>query len=414
MWSPQPTANSICIKNIASVLKQRGWAVYINAFEGTPRQESETIDGIHIAYTRPALSRQLMTRAMFTADSRKKGFFRAMGIFLNRVTRIICMPCYPIAAPIFAKRWSRNICKQVRENDIDVIVSVNAPLDSIAAGYLVKKACPKVNWVAYYIDGGSNYGKEQTFLAIKKKMQKKSVRWENRVLSDADKIIVMEGHSAFYTKELSTSNRSRLEVLNVPLFDVQQLRRNEKPRKSSDKEIWTYTGTISSSFSDPGKLFSWFLQYSNHHRAELHMYGSTNMDAFLEAHCDHKSIFYHGLIPHDRVDSILSHSDVLVYFRSERLDSVSGKFFEYLMYRKPIVYFGPKDDINWRQLEKYPLGLAIDQDTGEQTKAFDTVFSDGVIPTADMLESIFYMSTPDAFADALDGIGKVRHDIEVR
>lgn len=72
MWSPQATANSVCVKNIADVLKRRNWEVYVDAFEGKTGQQSEVIDGIFVEYTRPGLSRQLLTRAKFIDDSIKK------------------------------------------------------------------------------------------------------------------------------------------------------------------------------------------------------------------------------------------------------------------------------------------------------------------------------------------------------
>lgn len=400
MWSPRLTANSICVKNIASVLRQRGWEVYVNAFEGKTGQEDETVDGVHIEYTRPALPRRLITQAMFTSKLRKRKLIGFAGILLNRATRIIGMPCYPIVNPIFAKRWSRRVVEQIQKNNIDVVVSVNAPPDSIAAGYLAKGECPEVKWIAYYIDGGSNYGKEQSFLWAKQRLQKKAVKWENAVLAAADKIVVMEGHSAFYLKVLSPSNCLKLKVLNVPLFNTQQIQPGIRER--TGEEIWTYMGSIRDGFYDPEKFFSWFGQYSKNHNAELHLYGTTNMEDYLRTRCNGKELFYHGSVSHDRVSGILANSDVLCYFRSERLDSVSGKFFEYLMYRKPIVYFGPKGDINWRQIEKYPLGIAIDQDTGEQTKTFDDIFNSNCVISDDLLRREFYTSTPEAFVDVVE------------
>lgn len=405
-WTPQPTANAICIKNIASVLIQRGWNVYVNAFEEKRGQKKEVVDGIQIEYTRPTLSRQWITRAMLMSDQRKKNVVGNAGILLNRITRFLCLPFYPVVAPIFSKRWSKKVIQQIRENEIDFVVSVNAPLDSVAAGYFVKKKCAKVKWIAYYIDGGSNYGKEQNFLTIKRKLQKKSVRWENKVLSIADKIVIMEGHSEFYKKVLNPANRARLKILNVPLFHMQRMPKSDHQSNQSNKEIWTYAGTIREEFCNPAALFSWFFQYSENRDAELHLYGSTNMDDFLRSHCDNKHIYYHGLASHEHVKQVLADSDVLLYFRSEKLDSVSGKFFEYLMYHKPIVYFGPKDDINWRQLEKYPLGVAIDEKTWEQTNSFDEIFHNEEVVSDDMLKTIFYTSTPSAFADMIENIEK--------
>lgn len=408
-WSAHPTANVICVKNITRVLQQRGWDVYVNAFADKRGQKSETQDGIHIEYTNPALSRQLIARSNFVTDKRKAKIIRTCGILLNRITRLFFLPVYPIAAPLFTFLWSRRVLRQTLSNAIDTIISVNAPLDSVAAAYLVKKKYSNVKWIAYYIDGGSNYGKEQNFLSAKKKLQKKSIKWENTVLSYANKIVVMEGHSYYYKSILSDENLKCLEVLNVPLFCAQvadQKSLIQIDRKSKKKEIWTYMGTIRSGFYHPGKLFTWFLRYCNSHNAELHLYGATNLDGYLMRNCDKQHIFYHGAVSHDRADEILRNSDVLVYFRSERLDSVSGKFFEYLMYHKPIVYFGPKNDINWMQLVKYPLGVAIDQETEESTKQLDMIINKKVDLSNDLLRRIYYTSTPEAFVNMIEDAEK--------
>lgn len=404
MWSPQPTANVICVKNIASVLIERGYKVYANAFEGEPKQCKNVIDGVDIVYTKPSLARAMITKAMYASNPIKKLIYNKIGIALNRITRLIFLPFYPIVAPSFSKRWSEKICKQIAGNNIDIVISVNAPLDSIATGYLVKKKCPYVKWVAYYIDGGSNYGKEQSFLTLKMMLQRKSIKWENKVLELADKIIIMEGHADYYRSVLTKSNFFRMKVLNVPLFNISQMSSDSHCFENSDKEIWTYMGTIRRGFYDPQKLFSWFEEYSRSHNAELHLYGATNMDEFIRKNSDGKHIIYHGLIPHDEVEKILNKSNVLVYFRSEKIDSVSGKFFEYIMFQKPIVYFGPKNDINWIQLQKYPLGVAIDQDTGEQTKSLDLIFNKKYTVSKELLWKNYYTSTPDAFADVIDKI----------
>lgn len=409
MWSPQPTANAICIKNIAHVLQQRGWEIYVNAFAGEHGQKSETQDGVHIEYTRPAISRQLIAKSNFVANKRKAKIIRTCGILLNRITRLIFLPVYPVTAPLFTFLWSRRVLRQTLSNAIDTIISVNAPLDSVAAAYLVKKKYSNVKWIAYYIDGGSNYGKEQNFLGVKKKLQKKSIKWENTVLSYADKIVVMEGHSKYYKSVLSDRNLDHLEVLNVPLFCTQVVEQKgsiQTNYKSKKREVWTYMGTIRDGFYHPGKLFAWFLEYCNTHNAELHLYGTTDIEDYLVRNCDKKHIFYHGVVTHDCVDKILRKSDVLVYFRSERLDSVSGKFFEYLMYHKPIVYFGPKDDINWTQLVKYPLGVAIDQDTEESTNRLDAIINRKVNLSRDILRRTYYTSTPEAFVDMIEDAEK--------
>ena len=153
----------------------------------------------------------------------------------------------------------------------------------------------------------------------------------------------MEGHSKYYKSILSENNIDKMQTLNVPLFNTSKMHSDIKKNTKSDKEIWTYMGSIRTGLYDPRKLIEWFKKYCESRNAELHIYGGTNMENVLQQECDNITIFYHGLIPHSQVDNVLKQSDILVYFSSEILDSVSGKFFEYLMYQKPIVYFGFKD-----------------------------------------------------------------------
>lgn len=402
MWSPKPTANSICVQNIASVLQKRGWKVYINAFEGKEGQTKESVDGIEIEYTRPSFPRFLLTKAVYTSNDMYKSFLNKAGVICNRLTRLIFLPAYPVAAPLFAKKWSERIRKQVLENDIDIVVSVNAPFDSLAAGYLVKQKMPSIKWIAYYIDSGTNYGKDQSLLKLKKILQQKATRWENKILSLADKIIIMEGHKHYYEDILNASNKSRMTVLNVPLFNVQKISSKMSSFGQNKKEIWTYMGSIRSGFYNPQKLFSWFREYCKFHNAELHLYGATNMEKWLLENCDRATIFYHGLIAHNEVDEVLKRSDVLLYFRSEKLDSISGKFFEYLMYQKPVVYFGFPNDINWKQVTKYPLGIAIDESSNKQDIDLEMLKKQTQAISKDLLWKLYYNSTPDAFADAID------------
>lgn len=405
MWKPNPTANSVCVKNIAAVFKEHGWDVYVSAFDGGHIIDDDEEDNIKVEYIRPPKSREIINKSMFASNSKKRNMLRFMGVLLNRISRLFYLKFYPIVDPIFVRRWSEMVCKQIKANNIDVIVSVNAPLDSIATGNLIKQKNPNIKWVAYYIDGGSNYGAEQSFLKIKRHLQKKAIKWENEVLKLADKIIIMEGHANYYKTYLNSNNLSKMQVLNVPLFNTQNTILEENVSTKKRKEIWTYMGTIRTGFYDPSKFFKWFEEYSVKNNAVLNVYGTTNMEKLLKTYSESNVIKYYGSIPHSQVDAILKESDVLCYFRSERLDSVSGKFFEYLMYRKPIVYFGPFGDINWKQLDKYPLGIAINQEDGSTTKDISSVLNSNIKISKEFLIEQYYTSTPEAFLDVIDDFG---------
>lgn len=388
-------------------MQKNGWKIWVNAFKSEKAQKTSNENDIHTSYTRPALARWMITISQATSHHFLSLLLSKGGIFVNRICRMVVLPFYPIVSPCFSWRWVRSAIQQIDKNDISVLVSVNAPLDSIFTGYLIKLKRPNLIWIAYYIDGGSNYGVEQSFLYIKKILQKKAVKWENRKLAAADAIVVMDGHSKYYLSSLDSGNLSKLHIMNVPLFC--RKKSIEHKQAAANKTIrWVYAGSIREGVYDPGKLFTWFGEYASTHKAELHIYGQTTMQSYLGKAANNKTIFYHGMLAHEEVQKELEKGDVLLFFRSAKSDSVSGKLFEYLSYGKPIVYFGPVDDINSRQLCKYPLGIALNceaplQRNTDRIDEFLYEVQNETVPD-EILDEIYYLSSPKAMADLIDNI----------
>lgn len=404
-WFPNMTTNAICVKNVSNELLKQGNDVYVCAY-GDSSCPIES-DNIRFTYIKPSIARRLLNLAQYKY---KRGFkaklSSSVGRVLNRIRRSLLLPIYPIVSVIVPLRWLNRFKYINSKTKIDTIVSVVAPDESLYAGYLIKKKYPSVNWIVYYIDAGTNVLSGTSFEKIKTRLHNKAVKWENKVLKNADKIIVMEGHGEYYKTILSQENSLKLNVADVPLLTFHDYSEVE-PEAHHDENRWVYTGNMNGKFYDPKVLCEVFIEYSKFHPAELHLYGLSDHLDYLENVCEtHNNIIWHGLKSHDEVLKAQKEAHVLVYYKCEALDSVSGKLFEYLSHGKPIIYIGPSNDINSIRLSKYNYGLALSKDNTISSNAHDiNVFLNTVMfkdkLTTEAIESAYSLCLPRTTANII-------------
>ena len=399
------TTNAICVKNVSKELLKQGNDVYVCAYgDSSCPQES---DNIKFSYIRPSIARRLLNLAQYKY---RKGFKAklnsSIGRMLNQIRRSLLLPFYPIVSFIVPLRWLKEFNHLYSKTTVDTIVSVVAPDESLYAGYQIKKKYPGVNWIVYYIDAGTNVLKGTSFENIKKQLHHKAIKWENKVLKSADKIIVMEGHSEYYKIALSHENSLKLHVADVPLLTIDDYS-ELKAEEHHEVEGWVYTGNMNGRFYDPQILCEVFIEYCKLHPAELHLYGPSDHSEYLD-HMEktYNNITWHGMKSHDEVLQAQRKANVLVYYKCETLDSVSGKLFEYLSHGKPIIYIGPSNDINSIRLSKYNYGLPLSKDNTASNNAHDidvflkTVrFKDNL--TTEAIESAYSLCLPKTTANII-------------
>ena len=403
-WFPQMTANTICVQNIAEELQRTCNKVHVCAYsEG--QQTPDTVEDIRFSYIRPSFARRLLQQSKHCNNKSLARLLALAGTTINRIRRLILLPFYPVVSFSVPRRWSKKVSEIVQKDKIDVVVSVIAPDEALYAGYLIKKNNPSIDWKVYYIDAGTNILTDTSFEGLKKALQNKAKKWENKMLKLASKVVVMEGHADYYRHTLSSENAKKLRIGNVPLLKIGTVSAPAQTISKNDKEKWVYTGNLSGLFYDPKPLCEFFIQYRKKHlNAELHLYGPSDHREYLESvgkiQC---GIFWHGPVNHDEIPMILSSADLLVYFNCRQLDSVSGKFFEYLGYGKRILYYGSQGDINSNQIRKYNSGLVVDmndpmEDNLRKTEEFLLKHHDSDTVDVEYLKAAFTLNLPETTA----------------
>lgn len=355
-WVPKATTNAVCAKNIAQELMKKENEVYVCAFD-SGKQNDLNDNGIKVSFIKPTLARRFLNMSKETKNKYCAKLYKVIGLSLNRVRRFILFPIYPIVSLSLAYRWSKKITKMIKKYNIDCVISVISPDDSLYTGYLCKKANPSVVWIPYYLDNGSNLLPGASFEKIKAILKKKYQKWENKVLEKADGIIVMKGHEKYYRKILSAKNIKKLQVADVPLFVISES--IEKREKKDSREVWMYAGNMCGKYYDPHTIIEVFNEYNKNNAAYLKLFGPTDKISYVENVSKNGNIKWYGNVSHDRLINEYLNSDVLVYYKNGILDSVSGKFFEYVKYGKTIIYIGNENDINANLVKKYDKGIII-------------------------------------------------------
>jgi hypothetical protein len=138
-----------------------------------------------------------------------------------------------------------------------------------------------------------------------------------------------------------------------------------KKNKLSAKIVIGYFGSISdssTSFRNMSNLFGALkLQAFRNTAVEFHFYGAVELKRHDLA--NYPNIKYSGVVSHKEAIEKMMECDYLLIVHSESRGSdevVTGKFFEYVATRTPILCLGPLDMEANRLIKKYGIGMSID------------------------------------------------------
>jgi len=136
-------------------------------------------------------------------------------------------------------------------------------------------------------------------------------------------------------------------------------------KASTDKKIVGYFGHISDnskSYRSVKKLLEILEEdkYLDEH-FEFHFYGSVIFNSPLIKGL--KSIYIHDKLEHSDVSNKMKEMDYLLIVHSDSGSSdevITGKIFEYISVKKPILCLAPKNMEGGKLVEKYRMGLHVD------------------------------------------------------
>ena len=278
--------------------------------------------------------------------------------------------------PDARKGWNKYAFEKasqlITEHGIKTVITTSPPHSSQLIGLKLKKEL-NINWIADLRDPWTDiYYYDQLYhTSIAKKIDR---NYERKVLVESDKVIVVSDaiKKQFLTKDAAIKSSKFSIIPNG--FDESDF--TDKPIRDENRFIITYTGTIAPNYNIESFL-----------KAVLRLHEETNDDRillrFVGVVADHfKNLIentnlqqcteFIGHVKHSRSIQYLNQSAILFLAIPDVQHNkgiLTGKLFEYLGSRKPIVGVGPVDGDAARIISECRAGKMYNYH--DQDKLFD-------------------------------------------
>ncbi|MDL2241964.1 glycosyltransferase [Bacteroidales bacterium OttesenSCG-928-L03] len=330
-------ANSLCIKSVVDEFVKRGHHCSILTNNGISFDSKK--------------SNQYIDNGKNSLNNR----------FLARIQVALSYFSWPLLLFSKTNTLYRKATREIDSGKFDVIVCYCNPSESLLVGRNLKeKYGNKIKYYAYFLDSIFS-GPIPTMFSVKRH-DEKALKFEHKVLENADGIIMMRAAKKKYVEFKSKILFfSKIKFLDLPLYNPQTLN-DEKVRKHfpSDQKVLFFAGSMPWNIRDPRFLLNVFSKIED---PSIHLYLVGKTD-FLEdiqkySHCN---IHFLGLQPHCKVMEMMYEADLLVNIGNNLKGMVPSKIFEYMSTGKPIISTVKiKEDPASMYFQYYKNSLLLDE-----------------------------------------------------
>lgn len=322
-YGKKASANGICVENIINTLVESN-NVYCICYD-------DFTDCIDERYNVIKIKRGFLYSLLYKYENNMK-----ISHIINNIIKIknlFFLHSWPWVDPIYTLKTyikARKICKS---KNIGVVVGVHMPLSSLIVANRLKKKNKDIAYVAYFLDSLSG-GTPLSIMSQKWNLDKK-LKWEKKVLNNADKIIVMESsknHHNKYNKDSYFYND--LIYLDVPLLLDKLNEYIDLDYFDKNKINVVFCGTA----NYPLRNIPYLLKVISNFKSKdiiFHFFGNSNCTELTSTKLD--NVKYHSFVQHDVIPSVLNSADFLLNLGTKEVSTISGKIFEYMSFGKPII-----------------------------------------------------------------------------
>jgi len=355
-YDPKPDANGACIKAIIEQFKKNKIEVHTICLGYMDEQKHFDLDPQthHILTNRPISFREM------------KGIKKVLYV----MKRLLLLPVWPMIRPDLMVRYYNLGVKLHRQHNFEVIISVQNPIETVEAGYKIKKKYPQAKFAVYTMDPVTNSYKNIDSPLFKYL----SRRWEKKIFDGANAIFPLECHRNHYTQKEYVKYHNLIEFVDVPLFHVDTIKSeaflNEENPDKAIKLI--YAGSFYYKLREPFYLLKCCKEIiRQNNKVEIHFYTSGAFEELIkeEAKCSNGKIFAHGYVDPKTLDIAIQESNILLSVGNSTTEMVPSKIFMYISTGKPIIHFYDNEkDICIQYFKKYPLVLLVNQNNNYNYK----------------------------------------------
>lgn len=403
------SANGVCVEAVMRELQKRGYKVNYITNQEYKENKSEIIDGIQAMRIKPRLIYRLNNWCN-NHSGIVSSLVSKLSYVLNKIKLIMSIPSWPLISPLYTLRFYKAAKKLYESENYDCIIPIYTQIDTVIAGYLIKRKYPNVKFVPYFLDSLSGGYGPKYFSG--KWIINRGLFWERRLLSRADKFIVMKSsqkHHEQYSR--FEEYYSRISILDIPLLT--EVNNNVfVPTKLLDnnKINLVYVGSIPHHIRNPKYLLEVFNLLSIENCTLTLIGTNTCPEIIREAQINSKKnrIEIIQRISHTEALNVLKNADFLINIGNNIASMVPSKIFEYMSIGKPIISTYPMDDEpSITYLDKYPNKLLLKENwdhLNEDAIKMETFIRKtiGNNVTINELKERMFKNTPQAFVEEIE------------
>lgn len=397
-YYPKYNVNGICSNEIIKVLKDN-YEIYTLSYKNLGEKNFYNNDGEKIYKVRPRLFFLLRDYSECGKNKFAKMLAKYTSLLIQKVKRILYFFNYPVTSLIAIYRYTKAAKKIVEMHNIDTVISVFQPFETIvAANYLKKKY--SVKEIIYVLDTLSNENKKNNLInRYKKKMGRKA---EKKYYEKADLIISMRCHENNFNDSFYDDIREKLVFSDIPL--LRTLKNNNKEPVFDTAFInLVYTGTLDKERRDPTKICELIQLYNNSNNPKIiaHFFSRGDCEDILKKY---KCVERHGFVKNDISVNALFSADALISVEAKNSDMISAKIFEYMSTGKKIIHFNETEsDVLLPYLRRYNNTLIINMNNNihENIQLINN-FINNYNAEKIQIEKVFFENTPNYTAKIID------------
>lgn len=393
--------NGVCASNVIEALIEAGRKVIVF----TQKNDNEVKCPCEVVYSKCRNIHAIKESFNRTTLGKK---IQRLTDLLYRVWTVLCYPIWPINSPQFVYLFSREAYRVAQRNNVDMIITEYGDIACLNAGRYIKKRDKRIKAVAYFID--ALYCGAKPNLMPEKTKNRKAIGWENKMLKDFDRVIMMEATKSHYMEvQRSINYFKKIRFLDLPMLKVCD-HSISIVSNVTDKIKFVYIGSMPRNIRNPQYILNLFKAINNDDW-QFDIYGNNEYLDLVSEYSKY-NIKYKGVVSHEDAINIIADADYLINIGNSMSEMVPSKIFEYMSYGKPIIStFKIDNDPCVKYLELYGESISLDESTSvldseNQLRNFmNKERPDDMIIHLRKLSSVkgsLYKNTPQAFVDWLE------------
>ena len=397
------SANGICTSAVMEELVKRGHIVVCltNAIPG--KSKLFTKNGIDYYTVRPRWLYRLQQYLFHRKEDAIKRILQLVFATMNKLKLMLSYFSWPLISPAFSFRYYRKAMKICSSLGINGIIPVYSQVDTLIAGHYVKMRHHNIKYIPYMLDPLAA-GNGPKFFSTEW-LKRRGLKWEKRLFSNADAVLMMESCRGFY--EGNGVTYKGLVYTGLPL-----LRKGENIEKferfDENKINLLYIGSIPRNIRSPKHIIDIFSKIDDE-RLTLYFIGPID-DDYIKSRSlvDHRIKM---LLPVSHKESLvaLQSADFLVNLGNSLPHMVPSKIFELMSTGLPIISVAQiKDDSCKPYLLRYPNALMLEEggnDKADTEKLIEFIIErrGKKLPFEEICD-LFETNTPKYTADILQSV----------